>query len=113
MTQSDPDRPGSRVPDRDRPVLSEGLRSEFEERLLEERVRSRDHLGAGAAEGSSDRIAAIEEALVRLREHPERYGACETCGVSLDLTRLQVFPWARHCGEHVGFEATTYVERER
>ena len=140
MTHSDADRP-----DRPRPVLSDGLRSELEGRLLEERERSQDSLDAAlederrasddgtvssfpshpadaasrtdeedldarVAERSSDRITAIDEALVRLREHPERYGACEICGATIDLERLQMIPWARRCGEHARSQAAA-VER--
>ena len=101
MMHSGPERPGSRPPHRDRPVLSVGLRAEFEDRLLDERERSRDRLDPRRGERRSDRITEIDQALVRLRVHPERYGACETCGTSIDLERLQVVPWARYCGEHV------------
>jgi RNA polymerase-binding transcription factor DksA len=59
---------------------------------------------------SSDRITAIDDALMRLREYPERYGACEACGASIDLERLQVVPWTRHCREHVPSEARTHPE---
>ena len=101
MTHPGPEPPGSRPPPRDRPVLSVGLRAEFEDRLLDERERSRDRLDPRMDERSSDRITEIDRALVRLRDHPERYGACERCGTGIDLQRLQVVPWARHCGEHV------------
>ncbi len=96
-----PDAAHADRPDRSRPILSSGLRSELEGRLLDARF----------AEGSSHRIAAIDEALVRLREHPERYGACEICGTSIDLERLQMIPWARRCGEHAPSEAAA-VERD-
>ena len=37
----------------------------------------------------------VEHALRRLDDGT--YGTCETCGVAIDLARLEALPWARFC----------------
>lgn len=49
------------------------------------------------AERSTERLNLIDAALDRLREHPESYGRCEVCGEPIDLERLRMVPWTRHC----------------
>ncbi|MEJ2540368.1 MAG: TraR/DksA C4-type zinc finger protein [Gemmatimonadota bacterium] len=53
------------------------------------------------AERNTQRLNRIDDALYRLREHPEQYGACEVCGEPIALERLQLVPWTRRCAEHV------------
>ena len=52
------------------------------------------------AERNSERLAVIDDALFRLREHPESYGSCEECGETIQLERLRLVPWTRRCAEH-------------
>jgi DnaK suppressor protein len=43
------------------------------------------------------RLFEIDEALRRLYSSPETFGACERCGSSIPLERLDVVPEARFC----------------
>ena len=52
------------------------------------------------AERSTEHLNAIDDALYRLREHPEEYGACEVCGETIELERLRLVPWTRRCADH-------------
>ena len=52
------------------------------------------------AERNSERLNVSDDALHRLREHPESYGSCEVCGETIRLERLRLVPWTRRCAEH-------------
>lgn len=47
------------------------------------------------ASGESNRLADIEEALVRIAEGT--FGVCEMCEKEIPVKRLEVFPAARNC----------------
>jgi DnaK suppressor protein len=51
-------------------------------------------LGADGA-----RLNQIDNALRLIYREPEKYGQCERCGTTIDLPRLELVPWARHCLE--------------
>jgi DnaK suppressor protein len=42
-------------------------------------------------------MGEIDEALRRLYKEPETYGRCDDCGADIDVDRLDVVPWTRHC----------------
>lgn len=42
-------------------------------------------------------LAAIEQALQRLKEDPEDFGFCAQCDNPIPLGRLKIKPWATHC----------------
>lgn len=48
----------------------------------------------------SEQLARIDEALRLLREDPESYGVCGTCGRPIAQKRLDLVPWTRVCAEH-------------
>lgn len=43
------------------------------------------------------RLTQIDHALRLIYKEPEKYGRCERCGTEIDLPRLELVPWARHC----------------
>jgi DnaK suppressor protein len=45
----------------------------------------------------SERIAAIDAALMRLEQDPEGFGVCEGCGEDIPQRRLTVMPFTRRC----------------
>lgn len=45
-------------------------------------------------------LADINRALQTLREHPERYGVCVSCGGRIDESRLEIVPATTHCARH-------------
>lgn len=45
----------------------------------------------------SSQLTLIDDALRRLREEPNRYARCETCGAPIEETRFELIPWARQC----------------
>lgn len=47
-----------------------------------------------------DKIRAIDEALRLLRDRPESYGLCETCGAPIPYGRLEFLPTTRRCSAH-------------
>jgi DnaK suppressor protein len=54
-----------------------------------------DEVYCRAAELESRELAAIDDALTRMREG--RYGVCEGCGENISLARLQALPDATYC----------------
>lgn len=42
-------------------------------------------------------LAAIREALARLRDDPDDFGLCEECDEPIPLPRLEAMPWAKFC----------------
>jgi DnaK suppressor protein len=54
-----------------------------------------DEISSRAAEFESRELAAIDDALSRMREG--RYGVCEGCGDNISLARLQALPDATYC----------------
>lgn len=52
------------------------------------------------AERSTEHLNAIDDALHRLREHPEEYGTCEVGGETIAVERLRLVPWTRRCADH-------------
>lgn len=46
------------------------------------------------------RLYQIDEALERLYQDPEGFGACEVCGRPIGVERLEVIPETRICAEH-------------
>ena len=46
----------------------------------------------------SERLAAIDTALVTLREHVDQFAVCCECGESIGSRRLQLVPWTTVCG---------------
>jgi DnaK suppressor protein len=51
------------------------------------------------AERAGRELEAIDDALRRLYEEPERFGICENTGEPIPFERLDVIPWARTCLE--------------
>ncbi len=51
------------------------------------------------ASKEGERLYAIDEALRRLYREPETFGACERCGKSIGVERLQVLPSTPLCAE--------------
>lgn len=49
------------------------------------------------AERASRELEAIDDALRRLYEAPERFGICEETGDPIPFERLDLVPWARTC----------------
>jgi RNA polymerase-binding transcription factor DksA len=45
----------------------------------------------------SDRVATIDDALLRLARDPEQFGKCEKCGQPIPWERLELVPWTRYC----------------
>jgi RNA polymerase-binding transcription factor DksA len=54
------------------------------------------------AERASRELEAIDDALRRLYESPERFGICEDTGAPIPFERLDLVPWARTCGKTEG-----------
>lgn len=54
-----------------------------------------DEIYSRAAEFESHELAAIDDALARMREG--QYGECEGCGEDISLARLQALPDATYC----------------
>ncbi len=54
-----------------------------------------DEAYSQAAEIEGRELAAVEEALSRMREG--RYGECEGCGANISLQRLEALPDATYC----------------
>ena len=50
-----------------------------------------------AANRLSSRLAELDEALVVLRESPDRFGRCRDCGRAIELARLDLVPWSERC----------------
>lgn len=48
------------------------------------------------------RIRTIEEALRRLGDEPEQFGACDSCESAISMERLEVIPYARTCSSCAG-----------
>jgi RNA polymerase-binding transcription factor DksA len=57
-------------------------------------------LDAQLGGSESERLLEIEQALERLRDHPEAFGRCEVCGREIGAERLAVVPETRFCAEH-------------
>jgi DnaK suppressor protein len=53
-------------------------------------------------ERASRELEAIDDALRRLYESPERFGICEDTGAPIPFERLDLVPWARTCGKGEG-----------
>jgi RNA polymerase-binding transcription factor DksA len=49
------------------------------------------------AQRASEELRAIDDALRRFYETPERYGICEDTGEPIPFERLDIIPWARTC----------------
>jgi RNA polymerase-binding transcription factor DksA len=49
------------------------------------------------AERASRELEAIDDALRRLYETPERFGICDDTGEPIPFERLDLVPWARTC----------------
>jgi RNA polymerase-binding transcription factor DksA len=47
----------------------------------------------------SEQLARIDEALRLLRDDPDAYGTCESCGREIEMARLELVPWTRRCAE--------------
>lgn len=45
----------------------------------------------------SELLTRIDEALELLRSDPDAYRTCEECGETIDMERLEIVPWTRHC----------------
>lgn len=45
-------------------------------------------------------LREVESAIARLRNDPQHYGHCVTCGCEIGASRLELVPWARHCVTH-------------
>ena len=58
---------------------------------------AQDEISSQLAEVESRELASIENALQRMREG--QYGACEGCGTSIPMARLQALPYATLCIE--------------
>ena len=54
-----------------------------------------DEISSQLAEVESRELARIENALQRMREG--QYGACEACGCSIPMARLNALPYATSC----------------
>ncbi|HEU4647730.1 MAG TPA: TraR/DksA family transcriptional regulator [Gemmatimonadales bacterium] len=54
------------------------------------------------AERASRELEAIDDALRRLYEAPERFGLCEETGDPIPFERLDLVPWARTCRKGEG-----------
>ena len=50
----------------------------------------------------SERLAALDAALVTLRDHPDRFGVCASCGGLIGPWRLHLVPWTTECAECAG-----------
>jgi len=42
-------------------------------------------------------LAAIREALARLRDDPDDFGLCQECDEPIPMPRLEAMPWAKFC----------------
>lgn len=51
------------------------------------------------AQTQGRRQEQIDDALRRLREHPETFGECERCGKEIGMARLEVIPEGRLCAD--------------
>ena len=49
------------------------------------------------AQRASEELRAIDDALRRFYETPDRYGICEDTGEPIPFERLDIIPWARTC----------------
>ena len=58
---------------------------------------AQDEINSQLAEVESRELAQIDNALLRMKEG--QYGACEACGSSIPLGRLQALPYATLCIE--------------
>lgn len=45
----------------------------------------------------SERLALIDDALMRLMKEPDAFGVCENCGKDIPMERLDIVPWTRRC----------------
>jgi RNA polymerase-binding transcription factor DksA len=45
----------------------------------------------------SERLALIDDALLRLARDPESFGMCENCGTEIPIERMDLVPWTRYC----------------
>ena len=49
------------------------------------------------AQRASEELRAIDDALRRFYETPDRFGICEDTGEPIPFERLDIIPWARTC----------------
>jgi RNA polymerase-binding transcription factor DksA len=54
------------------------------------------------ASGQGDRLYRIDDALRRLYDDPEGFGACRECGAAISMERLDVVPETDLCALHAG-----------
>jgi RNA polymerase-binding transcription factor DksA len=47
----------------------------------------------------SERLTAIDAALLRLMKEPEEFGKCVNCGKEIPFERLDLIPWAQQCAD--------------
>jgi RNA polymerase-binding transcription factor DksA len=45
-------------------------------------------------------LAELDEALRQLRDDPDHFGSCTTCGTSIPFERLRLVPGTRYCVAH-------------
>lgn len=58
------------------------------------------HRDFRVAERSTERFNQVDAALTRLRDRPEAFGVCQTCGEPIPMERLRLVPWTLHCARH-------------
>ena len=54
-------------------------------------------MGMVMAQRASEELRAIDDALRRFYETPDRFGICEDTGEPIPFERLDIIPWARTC----------------
>ena len=73
-------------------------------RFADDAVRS--SVGASAEDDralmshTARELAELDGALRRLREDPDRFGICLTCGKAIPAERMRLVPSSRHCVTH-------------
>ena len=70
------------------------------ERLQMEEAPSDAEVAEATTSLEMARLREIDAALLRLREHPEKFGRCIVCGQQIAHTRLDVVPWTQRCSTH-------------
>ena len=84
----------------DEPRAATGDRGRFADDAVRSSVGASADDDRALMSHTARELAELDEALHRLREDPDRFGVCLTCGKAIPAERMRLVPSTRHCVIH-------------
>jgi len=84
----------------DEPRVATGDRGRFADDAVRSSVGASAEDDRALMSHTARELSELDEALRRLREDPDRFGVCATCGKAIPTERLRLVPGTRHCVTH-------------